>query len=110
LKCTQWICMGIHFCHSCIFKLTFLKRNKASSTVISSESDIWWYDPTRLSIEALNGCWWYLTENFSLRIAMNLEAFHWKYLKNWTRCRMSDCNCKLTGSGMELLISEIYSQ
>jgi hypothetical protein len=42
---------------------------------------IWWYDLTRLSIEALNGCWWYLTENFSLRIAVNLEGFHlniWK--------------------------------
>jgi hypothetical protein len=31
-----------------------------------------------LSIEALNGCWWYPTENFSLRIAVNLEGFHLK--------------------------------
>jgi hypothetical protein len=25
-----------------------------------------------LSIEALNVCWWYLTENFSLRIVVKL--------------------------------------
>jgi hypothetical protein len=48
------------------FQSNYLKRNKTSSSDIIR---IRWYDPTRLSIEALNGC-------FSLRIAVNLEGFN----------------------------------
>jgi hypothetical protein len=35
------------------------------------------------AIEALNGRWWHLIENFSLRIAANLEGLH---LKIFEKC------------------------
>jgi hypothetical protein len=61
--------MAIHFCHSCILNCT-------SDGMIQQ---------TWLSIEALNVCWWYLTENFSSGIALlgicaNVKGRMWKYL------------------------------
>jgi hypothetical protein len=76
--CTKYPVHGYAWLYIAIVAFSikhYWRGTKASST------DIWWYHPTRLSIEALNmlnGWWWYLTENFSLRIAVILEGFHLK--------------------------------
>jgi hypothetical protein len=93
-SCTQWICMAI-----VAFSIKLFWRGTKQAALISSESVVSdgmiQYDcPLKHWMDA--GGIWLRTSYYGL--PWTWKGFIWKYLKYLTRCRMSDCNCKLTGS------------